>query len=160
VSSPKRASRDLAEAVGLYYTQGMPEDVNALKDRLLDDREFMDQGQLVHEEGERILDYAIDRWLAREDGGLLFFYFSGVDLCSHMMWRHADAGHPDHDASFGDEDSSAWSKRPGSRWKDVIDDLYLRMDPVLGHLRERIPGDALLLVMSDHGFESYRASSA
>src|SRR5262249_47548764 len=92
----------------------------------------------------------------RKDGGFLFFYFSGVDLCSHMMWRHFDAGHPFHDDGFAAEDSSAWSRRPGSTWKDVIHDLYLGMDPVLGRLRERMPKDALLVVMSDHGFETYR----
>lgn len=156
VSDPTSASRDLARSVGLYYTQGMPEDVNALKDRLLDDREFMDQSQLVHDEGRRIMDYALDLWLERKEGGFLFFYFSGVDLCSHMMWRHFDAGHPHHDVEFAAEDSAAWSHRPGSTWKDVIHDLYLGMDPVLGRLRERLPEDALLVVMSDHGFETYR----
>jgi predicted AlkP superfamily phosphohydrolase/phosphomutase len=156
VSAPKSASRVLAESVGLYYTQGMPEDVNALKDHALDDREFMAQSQLVHDEGVRILDHALDRWLANQDGGFLFFYFSGVDLCSHMMWRHFDEAHPNHDAKFAGEDSSAWSKRPGSEWKDVVYDLYMRMDPVLGRLRERLPDDALLVVMSDHGFKSYR----
>jgi predicted AlkP superfamily phosphohydrolase/phosphomutase len=134
----------------------MPEDVNALKDKALDDREFMDQSQLVHDEGTRILDHALDRWVANPAGGFLFFYFSGVDLCSHMMWRHFDEGHPFHDAKFAAEDSSAWSKRAGSEWKDVVYDLYLRMDPVLGRLRERLPSDVLLVVMSDHGFKSYR----
>jgi predicted AlkP superfamily phosphohydrolase/phosphomutase len=156
VSAPVRASRDLAESVGLYYTQGMPEDVNALKDRAIDDREFMDQSTLVHDEGVRILDHALDRWVSNPTGGFLFFYFSGVDLCSHMMWRHFDEGHPNHDAKFAAEDSSAWSKRAGSEWKDVVYDLYLRMDPVLGRLRQRLPPDALLVVMSDHGFKSYR----
>jgi len=156
VSAPNRASRELAEAIGLYYTQGMPEDVNAVKDHVLDDREFMAQSQLVHDEGVRILDYALDRWTANPKGGFLFFYFSGVDLCSHMMWRHFDEGHPHHDAKFAAADSSDWSKRPGSSWKDVVYDLYLRMDPVLGRVRERLPEDALLVVMSDHGFQSFR----
>src|SRR5207249_1927843 len=31
VSAPKKASAELARAIGVYYTQGMPEDVNALK---------------------------------------------------------------------------------------------------------------------------------
>jgi len=156
VSAPKGASRDLAEAIGLYYTQGMPEDVNALKDKALDDREFMAQSEVVHAEGVRILDHALDRWLTNADGGFLFFYFSGVDLCSHMMWRHFDEGHPFHDAKFAAADSSGWSNRPGSEWKEVVYDLYMRMDPVLGRLRSRLPPDALLLVMSDHGFKSYR----
>ena len=156
VSEPKRASADLARSVGLYYTQGMPEDVNALKDKALDDREFMVQSELVHEEGVRILDYALERFAKSAEGGFLFFYFSGVDLCSHMMWRHSDEQHPNHDAKFAGEDSSGWSKRPGSTWKDVVHDLYLRMDPVLGRVREKLPPDTLLVVMSDHGFQPYR----
>jgi len=156
VSAPKSASKELAQAIGLYYTQGMPEDVNALKDKALSDVEFMQQAALVHDEGVRMMDHALDRYLAKEDGGFLFFYFSGIDLCSHMMWRHFDEKHPFHDANFAALDSSAWSNRAGSTWKDVIYDLYARMDPVVGRLEERLPADALLIVMSDHGFASYR----
>jgi predicted AlkP superfamily phosphohydrolase/phosphomutase len=156
VSAPKGASKDLARAIGLYYTQGMPEDVNALKDKALTDVEFMDQAALVHDEGVRMMDHALDRYLVKEEGGFLFFYFSGVDLCSHMMWRHFDAKHPFHDAKFAAQDSSKWSNRAGSTWKDVIYDLYARMDPVVGTLLDRLPSDALLIVMSDHGFAPYR----
>lgn len=156
VSEPVEASARLAEAIGVYYTQGMPEDVNALKDKTLTDEEFMAQADLVHDEGLRMMDYAIDRYLQDGEGGFLFFYFSGVDLCSHMMWRHADDAHPSHDAKFARSDSSRWSKRENSTWKEVVTDLYLRMDPVLGRLRERLGEDALYVVMSDHGFAPYR----
>jgi predicted AlkP superfamily phosphohydrolase/phosphomutase len=156
VSAPKSASKDLATAIGLYYTQGMPEDVNALKDKALTDVEFMDQSALVHEEGVRMMDHALDRYLAKPEGGFLFFYFSGIDLCSHMMWRHFDEAHPNHDSRFAAKDSSRWSHRAGSTWKDVIYDLYAEMDPVVGRLLERLPSDALLVVMSDHGFAPYR----
>jgi predicted AlkP superfamily phosphohydrolase/phosphomutase len=86
---------------------------------------------------------------------MLFFYFSGVDLCGHMMWRHADMQHPQHDASLAALDSSWWSHRPGSTWKDVVADLYMEMDPVLGLVRAKIGADATLIVMSDHGFAPY-----
>jgi len=159
VAEPSSASAELADAVrggiGPYYTQGMPEDVNALKRKVLDDAEFMDQADLVHREGEEMMDWAIDRYLEDPEGGLLFFYFSTIDLCCHMMWRHGDLEHPDHDPVFAAESSEEWSHRPGSTWQDVIDDLYLRMDPVLGHLRERIGSDTTLVVMSDHGFAPY-----
>lgn len=156
VSSPKKASRDLANAIGVYYTQGMPEDVNALKEKVITDVEFMQQSDLVHDEGVRMMDYALDRWLADKDGGFLFFYFSGVDLCGHMMWRHSDDRHPFHDEAFAKQDSSSWSHRAGSTWHDVVADLYMRMDPVLGDLRARLPEGTRLVVMSDHGFKSYR----
>jgi len=159
VSLPKDASAELADrqqgGIGIYYTQGMPEDVNALKHRVLDEDEFMAQAKLVHVEGEHMLDYALDKYLARPDGGLLFFYFSGVDLCSHMMWRCSDESHPNYDAKLAAEDSAWWSGRAGSTWKDVLMDLYLQLDPVVGHLRERIGEDATLIVLSDHGFAPY-----
>jgi predicted AlkP superfamily phosphohydrolase/phosphomutase len=101
------------------------------------------------------MDYALDRYLEDDEGGLLFFYYSSVDLCGHMMWRHADDEHPDHDPDFAARDSSHWSHREGSTWHDVIDDLYLQMDPILGRLRERVGYDTPLIVMSDHGFAPY-----
>ncbi|HTL32487.1 MAG TPA: alkaline phosphatase family protein, partial [Kofleriaceae bacterium] len=159
VSEPSSASAALADrasgGVGNYYTQGMPEDVNALKREVITVPEFMQQAKLVQNEGERILDYAVDHYLAKKDGGFLFFYFSGVDLCSHMMWRHFDAQHPFHDEKIAAADSSAWSQRKGSTWKDTIYDLYMEMDPVVGRLREKLGDDTTLIVMSDHGFASY-----
>ncbi|MCP3919814.1 MAG: hypothetical protein GY711_30125 [bacterium] len=156
VSEPESASADLADGIGTYYTQGMPEDVNALKKRLLDDEEFMHQSDLVYRERGRMLDYALERYVANEDGGLLFFYYSTVDLCGHMMWRHSDPQHPHHEPEFAAADSSWWSGREGSTWKDVIQDLYRKMDPILGEIRERVGDDTTIIVMSDHGFAPYR----
>jgi predicted AlkP superfamily phosphohydrolase/phosphomutase len=110
----------------------------------------------VQDEGERMLDFALDRYMQKPEGGLCFFYFSGVDLCGHMMWRHSDEKHPHHEPPLAAEDSSWWSQRAGSTWKDVIHDLYMEMDPVLGRLREKVGEDTTLIVMSDHGFAPYR----
>jgi predicted AlkP superfamily phosphohydrolase/phosphomutase len=161
VSEPASASAELVSGrrgrpgIGPFYTQGMPEDVNALKRDLIDDAEFVQQASLVHDEGVRMLHYALDRFQAQERGGLLFFYFSGVDLCCHMLWRHHDATHPHHDAAFSASDSSAWTGRPGSRWKDMVYEQYLRMDPVLGLVVERFGPETTVIVMSDHGFAPY-----
>lgn len=156
VSEPADASAELAEAIGPYYTQGMAEDVSALKKGILTDTEFMQQVELVYTERRRMLDYALERYRAKEEGGLLFFYFSTVDLASHMMWRHTDPAHPAHDPEFAAQDSSGWSGREGSTWLDTVEDLYLRMDPVLGRIREQVGEDATIIVMSDHGFAPYR----
>ncbi len=156
VSEPAEASAELAQAIGRYYTQGMAEDVNALKYRVLSDQEFMQQVDLVYRETRDMLDYALDRYLENGDGGLLFFYVSSVDLPCHMMWRHGDASHPAHDPELASKDSSAWSGRSGSTWKESIQDLYLKMDPLLGRIRERLGDDVTFIVMSDHGFAPYR----
>ncbi len=155
VSLPEDAAAELAEGIGLYYTQGMAEDVNALKKLMLTDAEFMQQAQLVYTERERMMDFALDKYMAKEDGGFLFFYYSTVDLCCHMMWRHSDPTHPFYDEVIATQDSSEWSGREGSTWKDVVADLYMKMDPVLGRIRERVGEDTRIIVMSDHGFAAY-----
>ena len=157
VAEPSSASADLVDAIGLYYTQGMAEEVNALKDEALDDVEFMQQTRLVYDQRVRMMDYALDEYLEKP-GGLFFFYYSTIDLNCHMMWRFHDDEHPQHEqiAELAKQDSSEWSGREGSRWKDVVYDLYLLMDPVLGRVRERVGEDARLIVMSDHGFAPWR----
>ena len=156
ISLPESASADLAEAIGDYYTQGMAEEVSALKDGALTDAEFMAQAELVYLERGRMLDYALDRYTSKPDGGLLFFYVSSVDLTMHMMWRHTDPEHPFYDAEIADQDSSWWSDREGSAWRDVTDDLYLKMDPFLGTVLDRVGDETTVIVMSDHGFAPYR----
>ena len=87
---------------------------------------------------------------------MLFFYFSGVDLCE----PHDVAPRATRNTRI----TTPRSRRgilglvgasPGSPWREVDRDLYLQMDPVLGHLRERIGADTPLVVMSDHGFAPY-----
>lgn len=156
VSEPEEASAEVADAIGLYYTQGMAEDVGALKDGLLDDGEFLQQVDLVYDERMRMLDYAMDRFLEDDEGGLLFFYFSTVDLTSHMMWRHADEDHPAHDAELANTPTADFTGRDDSSWKTSIFDVILKMDPALGRVRARLGDEAALIVMSDHGFAPYR----
>jgi len=71
------------------------------------------------------------------------------------MWRHQDEEHPHHDPAIAGQDSSWWTGDPGSTWKTVIHDLYLKMDPILGRVREAVGEDTLIFVMSDHGFAPY-----
>lgn len=156
VSEPAEASTELAESIGRYYTQGMAEDVNALKNEMLSDAEFMSQVDLVYEERVRMLDQALDDYTDAGKGGLFFFYFSTVDLSMHMMWRHTDPQHPFHDPKLAQEDSSFFTQREDSQWKDIIFDLYRKMDPALGRIRERLGDDVTLIVMSDHGFAPFR----
>ena len=156
VSEPDTASADLVDGIGRYYTQGMAEDVNALKNDILTDAEFMQQVDLVYNERVDMLDYALELYTQNDDGGFLFFYFSTVDLSCHMMWRHTDPAHPAHDPKKAKEDSSWWSGREGTTWENTVEDLYIKMDPVLGTVRERLGDDVTLIVMSDHGFAPFR----
>jgi predicted AlkP superfamily phosphohydrolase/phosphomutase len=140
ISTPDSACEDLALAIGRYYTKGMPEETKALQDGVFDDGDFVRQGDLVMEESRKMLAHALDGYKS----GLLFFYFSSIDLNCHMMWRHRDPQHPAYNAKLAE------------RYASRIEDLYLEMDHLVGDVRKRLPPDATLIVMSDHGFATFR----
>jgi predicted AlkP superfamily phosphohydrolase/phosphomutase len=120
----------------------MAEDTKGLTERVLTRAEFLQQAAFVGDEIKRqfwpILDGFTD--------GLLFYYFGNLDQVSHMMWRARDPGHPAYDPA-ADGPYSA-----------VVEDLYVAFDRIVGETLRRIGPDTTLIVMSDHGFASWRRS--
>jgi predicted AlkP superfamily phosphohydrolase/phosphomutase len=138
IAQPASFSKELFEKIGYYYTQGMPEDTKALEWGVFDDADFIDQADFVFDERTRMLDAVLDDY----HGGLLFFYFSTIDQTCHMLWKNMDPRHP----AFNENTK---------QFMDAIEHYYVRMDSVLGVVRDRIPKDATLIVMSDHGFAPF-----
>jgi predicted AlkP superfamily phosphohydrolase/phosphomutase len=142
ISTPGRYSADLARATGRFYTQGMPEDTKGLKTGVLTTAEFLAQSRLAADEVERQYAWTLDRFA----DGFLFYYFGDVDLVSHMMWRPMDPGHPAYDPAVDPQ------------YRLVVENLYVEMDAVVGRTLGRLGPNDLLVVMSDHGFTSWRRS--
>jgi len=142
VSTPPNYSRMLSEEVGEFYTQGIAEDTKALSDGVLDDREYLEQARTVLAEHRRIFDAEFPKFKQ----GTFFFYFSSLDLNSHMMWRLMDAKHPGYDASLAAQSGSA------------IAEFYQQIDQVLGEVLPKLDERTTLLVLSDHGFAPYYRS--
>ncbi len=86
ISAPASYSRQLANAAGLYYTQGMPQDTAALREHVFDRKEYLIQSRMVSREHIALLKEAVKEFR----GGLLFFHFFGVDQDSHMLWGKFD----------------------------------------------------------------------
>ena len=139
ISTPDDFAAEIADEIGLFYTQGMPEDTQALSAGLIDDTAFMRQAGVILEEEDRMLDYALEHF----EEGFLFVYFSVVDQVSHMMWRTMDASHP------------MWSRELQREHGDAIPSMYRAMDRSLGRVLDGMDDDTILLVMSDHGFAPY-----
>ena len=140
IASPARFAADLTHAGGRYYTQGMPEDTKAYIAGVLTADEFLRQAATTAAENQRQFEFLRDG--ARQ--GLLFHYFGHVDQVSHVMWRSRDPGSPAYDAAHA---------APYAR---VIDDLYAGVDALVGRTLDRLAPGELLVVMSDHGFASWR----
>ncbi len=131
---------DLLEALGPYYTKGMPEQTKALTDGIFSTDEYLVQAGLVLDEQLGALDYLLDR----VEDGLLFFYLSTLDPSSHVLWAHRDPDHP------------AYDRQISPRYAGEVERLYVRMDEITGRVVGQLrPGDELY-VMSDHGFASLR----
>jgi predicted AlkP superfamily phosphohydrolase/phosphomutase len=140
ISTPADFAGELADATGLFYTQGMPEDTKALEGGVLDRTQFLEQVRSAYE--EMVEQY--QRLLADWKGGLLFLYFGAADLTQHTLMDTLDPGHP------------RWDPELSPKFADAIPDAYARFDGFLGYVLENMPKDALVVVMSDHGFTSWR----
>ena len=142
ISTPANYATELARATGRFYTQGMPEETNALIDGLISRDEFLRQARITQAESVREFHYVLDHF----DRGLLFYYFGDVDQVSHMFWGARDPQHP------------AYNKARDARYAHTVDDLYVEFDGIVGETVARLGPQDLLVVMSDHGFTSWRRS--
>ena len=140
ISTAHDFAAELTAATGRYYTQGMAEDTRALTAGVFDDDEFLVQAAMVAAENRKQFEHVLETF----EGGLLFYYFGHLDMVSHVMWRAMDRDHPAHD-SIAD-----------GPYRNVIEDLYVEADEIVGETMERIGNNTTLIVMSDHGFASWR----
>lgn len=140
ISHPKTFSVYLAKKFGPYATLGLAEDTWALNEGVLDDRSFLEQCYAIHREREKMF------WDAMEHlrKGLMVCVFDITDRTQHMFWRYEDEGHPGY--------------RPDAPepFRDLFQEVYRQADTLIGRVLERIDSDTLLIVMSDHGFRSFR----
>ena len=144
ISTPDNFATELAEG-GRFYTQGFPEDTDAISDGLFDEDEFLAQAALAAEEIRRQYMALLEEF----EDGFLFNYFGFLDQVSHIMWGATDPEHPAYDEA-GD-----------APYANVIEDLYMEADEIVGETLDRLEelgGSVTLIVMSDHGFTSWRRS--
>jgi predicted AlkP superfamily phosphohydrolase/phosphomutase len=142
VSTPDDYAGELADATGRFYTQGMPEDTKSLKTGVLTADEFLAQARIAGDENVRQYKYVLDGF----SDGLLFYYFGNVDQVSHMMWRARDPQHPAYEAARD------------RAYQETVERLYAGLDAIVADTAARLRPDDLLVVMSDHGFTSWRRS--
>ena len=140
ISHPPYYSAYLAKRIGAYATLGLAEDTWALNEGVTDEATFLQQTYDIDREREAMFFSALDR-LRR---GSLVCVFDATDRIQHMFWRYLDKGHP---AARGMQDS---------RHRDAIRDLYVHNDKLVGRVMEQLGERDVLMVISDHGFSSFR----
>jgi predicted AlkP superfamily phosphohydrolase/phosphomutase len=139
ISHPVTYSIYLAKLFGPYATLGLAEDTWALNEEVLDDNAFLAQAYGNHEDRERMLFDALEK----TQKGLCACVFDTTDRVQHMFWRYLDDDHP------------AARNVPRDQRPNIIQELYQRMDGLIGRVMHQIDDDTLLMVVSDHGFKSF-----
>ncbi len=143
ISKPDAFSAELAHEVGLYRTLGWAEHTGwPLQEGRLDESVFLYDCEKAFVDREKI----ILKNLERTDWDLFVATIETTDRISHMMWRLIDPKHPMYDADLA------------AKYGDSIETIYRRADGLVGRIQEKLPADAVLIVMSDHGFHSFRRS--
>ena len=139
ISHPVTYSIYLAKLFGPYATLGLAEDTWALNEEVLDDNAFLSQAYDNHNDRERMLFDALEK----TKHGLCACVFDTTDRVQHMFWRYLEDNHP-----------AARELAPDGR-PQIIQDLYRRMDDLIGRVMQQVDEQTLLLVISDHGFQSF-----
>jgi predicted AlkP superfamily phosphohydrolase/phosphomutase len=139
ITYPAVYSTYLAKRQGPFATLGLAEDSWALNEKVLIDDGFIQQCINMDTEREKMFFDSLDK--VRQ--GLCVCVFDGTDRIQHTFWRDIDAEHP------------ARSGQEGGR--NVIEELYERMDALVGRTVERCQeSDTVLMIISDHGFNTFR----
>jgi predicted AlkP superfamily phosphohydrolase/phosphomutase len=131
----------LVKRQGPFATLGLAEDTWGLSEQVLGDDHFLQQCLDFDREREAMFFDGLDK----VQRGVCVCVFDGTDRMQHMFWRYLDEDHP------------ARPKEIPAEYRTVIEDLYRRMDDLVGRTIEKCRGkDTLLMVLSDHGFNTFR----
>ncbi len=139
VTAPRSFAGDLVRRFGLFKTIGWMIDTWSIKGGTIDDDVFHEDVEMTVAQDEKMV-----QGLLADDWDVYFHYFEFTDRVQHVMWHHIDPQHP------------LYTAEGAAKHGDAIFKAYLRMDEIVGKVRETMPKDALLFVVSDHGFQPWR----
>ncbi|HUE24218.1 MAG TPA: alkaline phosphatase family protein, partial [Bryobacteraceae bacterium] len=131
ISHPAAYSVYLAKLFGSFATLGLAEDTWALNEGVLGERDFLSQAYSVFEERRTMFADA----LAKTRRGVAGCVFDTSDRVQHMFFREMSEG--------------------GGEFGGAIEEMYRRMDAVVGETLRHVDSRTLLLVLSDHGFRAF-----
>jgi len=140
ISHPSYYATYLAKRIGPFATLGLAEDTWALNEGVIDDDTFLQMAYDIDRERQEMFLATLER----QRGGTVTCVFDATDRVQHMFWRYTEEGHP---AARG---------RDSGPYRDVIEKLYVHNDALVGKVVGRLREGDLLMVLSDHGFTSFR----
>lgn len=139
IAYPDSYAQELQHAIGPYHTLGLPEETNGVIDETLPFDGFVQLIRDIQHEREMMLTDALSKFR----DGVLAFVFDTIDRTQHIFWMARDEGHPLYTEAV-------------SQYASVIREFYERMDAIIGKVLDSIDEDTTLIIVSDHGFSTFR----
>ena len=140
ISSPVSFSKELYDRSGTYRTLGWAEATWPLNEDRIDEKAFMDDLFRGFDDRAAHILQQVDS--KRFD--LIVGVIESTDRVQHMFWRFLDPTHPMYDAAAA------------AKYGDAIERVYRRCDQLVGEVVSRVAPGTFVMVLSDHGFHSFR----
>lgn len=140
ISTPDDWAPELAEKFGLFKTIGWAIDTWAISEGFANEKMFWDDMEWTVAQYRKMF-----KDFVKGDEELFIQCFEFPDRVGHVLWRAVDAKHPAYDAKLASE------------WGNGILRSYQLMDEIVGEaMAAARQKNATLIVLSDHGFASFR----
>lgn len=140
ISTPTGFSGELARDHGLFKTVGWVHDTSALNSERIDEGVFLEEMFAIMDWREKITLAQLNK--GQDD--LFISVFTATDRAAHMFFRLLDSAHPRYDAALA------------GTYGNALQRVYQRMDRAVGQVMDAVNEKDTLVVLSDHGFHSFR----
>ncbi|MGQ9705410.1 MAG: alkaline phosphatase family protein [bacterium] len=140
ICSPDGLTTELAKQVGLFRTRGWAINNMALTEERIDEAIFLEELFSIEDMRRRLTLYLLDS----DPSDLFISVFQATDRVGHAFYRLVDPKHPMYDDVLA------------QKYGDAILNVYKHMDETVGEVMKRLSEDTNLIVLSDHGFHSFR----
>ncbi len=140
ISQPFIYSVYLSKLLRSYITLGEANDTWALNEGVLSEDAFLKLSYFNHQEWEDMLFNAMDK----TKKGAVVSWFETTDSIQHMFYRYLDDKHP------------ALKTDQATMGPEIMEQLYAKMDDLVGRVVTKLDKKDILIIMSDHGIKSFR----
>lgn len=155
ITYPRSFGQELTELLGRpFETLGWACATHPLKDALIDEQTFLEDIEMKWSFRKELLMKLLEQGESR----VSFFLFGETDRVQHMFFRYLDQQHPLHaEHTKNTKPLRFFGETVAAR--DVIPMIYRKVDELCREVHERFVAkdpNAVLMVVSDHGFSSFR----
>lgn len=133
---PQELKREILDAIGYDHEKCKPVDTfgELPREEVLD--EIIRRNDYLTDKIKQMSCYLLEK----HKWDFFMSHFMATDTIQHYFWHFIDTKHPSYDAKLA------------SRYENVINETYERVDSAMGEILKKAGNDCTILIVSDHGF--------